>query len=171
MQTAKMKTILMLVVTVALAHPAPQHRLTGKAYVGLSQALGGRIPVGIYSADRIFHAYENHDNDVVVLNFPGLSEVVGGRGLGTAATKTVVAGGVAKELVNTKADAVHSVDDAIVDGLVDTAFDAVHHIAGTLVDVKSPALIRTKRQDSERSNANQLSFALSGLGTLFVRRN
>nr|XP_045595832.1 POU domain, class 4, transcription factor 1-like [Procambarus clarkii] len=289
-----MKLLFLLVATGVLAHPAPQHKLSGKAYVGLSQALGGRIPVGIYSAKRIFHGYENHDNDVVYLNLPGLSSAVGGGFAGDAGALGggglkggalgggalgggALGGGALGGAVGKKGEALGSLvggglshaagaigaavgsgavagGDALgapigkglahgANGLGGGAFDAgdalgaavgsgvshgvgalaasfggsewgmrhlkrrhpalmsatnLHEIresgrrvrphrlisrrffheagalaeqlgegAGAALGSLSQTLFRSKRQDSEQSNANQISFALSGLGTLF----
>lgn len=67
-----MKGLLLAAAVLANTIAAPQLRLTKKSYAGLEHALAGRIPVGIYSANRIYQAYEDNENNVVVLNFPGL---------------------------------------------------------------------------------------------------
>ncbi|KAK8380095.1 hypothetical protein O3P69_016619 [Scylla paramamosain] len=56
---------------------APQLWLSEKSHLGLEQALGGRVPVGVYSANKIYKGYEGEGSDVIVLNIPGLSHPVG----------------------------------------------------------------------------------------------
>ena len=48
-----------------------------KSHLGLEHALGGRVPVGVYSANKVYKGYEGEGSDVIVLNIPGLSHPVG----------------------------------------------------------------------------------------------
>lgn len=52
----------------------------GKSYIGLQEALAGRVPVSVSSANKIYQAYDHDDNHVVLLNLPGLGVVTLGSG-------------------------------------------------------------------------------------------
>nr|XP_027228075.1 uncharacterized protein LOC113820015 isoform X2 [Penaeus vannamei] len=72
-----MKSLVILIAVLAASEAAPQGhggiRFTQKEYNGLQQALGYRVPVGIYSANQVFSMVEEYPTDYIVLNLPGLS--------------------------------------------------------------------------------------------------
>ncbi|XP_042887099.1 prophage side tail fiber protein homolog StfR-like isoform X1 [Penaeus japonicus] len=79
-----MNSLVIVAAVLAATHAAPQGhggiRFTQKEYNGLQQALGYRVPVGIYSANQVFSMVEEYPTDYVVLNLPGLSAGGGGSG-------------------------------------------------------------------------------------------
>ncbi|XP_037779890.1 uncharacterized protein LOC119576332 [Penaeus monodon] len=72
-----MKSMVIVIAVLAASQAAPQGhggiRFTQKEYNGLQQALGYRVPVGIYSANQVFSMVEEYPTDYIVLNLPGLS--------------------------------------------------------------------------------------------------
>ncbi|ROT79631.1 hypothetical protein C7M84_001646 [Penaeus vannamei] len=182
-----MKSLVILIAVLAASEAAPQGhggiRFTQKEYNGLQQALGYRVPVGIYSANQVFSMVEEYPTDYIVLNLPGLSAGGGSgyasrSGVAQARTGALPADDeVAETFSEVAEEAVEAVEEAAEEaaevsinrtGLaadVDEAVAAVQDVAAVADSV------RTKRQETELTAADELSFALAGLGSLIARQH
>ncbi|XP_042887102.1 uncharacterized protein LOC122262936 isoform X2 [Penaeus japonicus] len=237
-----MNSLVIVAAVLAATHAAPQGhggiRFTQKEYNGLQQALGYRVPVGIYSANQVFSMVEEYPTDYVVLNLPGLSAGGGGSGYssrsgvaqarnllvqeavlamqeqqtaasggavvesrsssspalndetaapsipasptaetavrsaGSPAANVETAEAVTEAAAETTATAAATTEAATESGATamvnDTAAQpAAAGLAADAEDVAAAAeSARTKRQDSDLTAAEELSFAFAGLGSL-----
>nr|XP_027228087.1 uncharacterized protein LOC113820015 isoform X3 [Penaeus vannamei] len=206
-----MKSLVILIAVLAASEAAPQGhggiRFTQKEYNGLQQALGYRVPVGIYSANQVFSMVEEYPTDYIVLNLPGLSAGGGSgyasrSGVAQARTGALPADDeVAETFSEVAEEAVEAVEEAAEEAaevsinrnlLVQEAVLAMQEqqsaaSAGDLVESRSSSglaadvdeavaavqdvaavadSVRTKRQETELTAADELSFALAGLGSL-----
>lgn len=73
--------------------------MSEKSKIALDLALNGRVPVSVYSANKVFKGFEDGNSNIAILNIPGLTRIIGEAEYDSDESDELLAGKVAAMVV------------------------------------------------------------------------